>query len=82
MNRHNGICLNNIKGKLYEIKARHLTKLNENFKPYIRKDGSLIDTKFLDVLKMKIREIRRVMLIYNDVSVSYLQCNGAMGTVI
>ena len=72
-------CLNNIQGKLYEIKAQHLTKLKDNFKPYVKKDGSISDTQFIDVLQMKIDA--RVMLIYN-VAVSDLLCNGAMGTVI
>ena len=79
VNEHNEKCLNNLEGKLYTIEAKHLSKLNKNFKPYVKKDGSVSDTQFLDVLKLKIGA--RVMLIYN-IDVSDLLCNGALGTVI
>ena len=79
VNEHNERCLNDITGKLYEIKAKHLTKLKQNFKPNIQKDGTISDTQFLDTLKLKVGA--KVMLIYN-VDVSDLLCNGAMGTLI
>ena len=80
MNEHNAKCLNSLSGKLYEIKARHFTKLKQNYKPYnIQKDGTISDTQFLDTLQLKIGA--KVMLIYN-VDVSDLLCNEAMGTLI
>ena len=79
VNEHNEKCLNKLQGKLHNIEAKHLSKLKKNFKPYVRKDGSISDTQFLDVLKLKIGA--RVMLIYN-VDVSDLLCNGALGIVI
>jgi ATP-dependent DNA helicase PIF1 len=79
VNEHNEKCLNKVSGRLYEIKAKHRTKLQQNFKPYIQKDGTISDTQFLDVLKLKVGA--KVMLIYN-VDVSDLLCNGAMGTLI
>ena len=79
VNEHNEKCLNKLSGKLYSMEAKHLSKLNKNFKPYVRKDGSVSDTQFLDVLKLKIGA--RVMLIFN-IDVSDLLCNGALGTVI
>ena len=79
VNEHNEKCLNSISAKLYEIKAKHLTKLKQNFKPYIQKDRTISDTQFLDTLKIKVGA--KVMLIYN-VDVSDLLCNGAMGTLI
>ena len=79
VNDHNEKCLNNTKGHLYEIKARHYTKLKQNFKPYIKQNGSISDTQFLDMLKIKIGA--KIMLIYN-VDVSDLLSNGTMGTLI
>ena len=79
VNEHNEKCLNGITGKLYEMKAKHLTRMKQKFKPYIKKDGTISDTQFLDILKLKIGA--KVMLIYN-VDVSDLLCNGAMGTLI
>ena len=76
---HNTKCLNSLPGKLYEIEARHFTKLKHNYKPYIQKDGTISDTQFPNALQLKIGA--KVMLIYN-VDVSDLLCNGAMGTLI
>ena len=71
MNEHNEKCLNKLTGKLYEIAARHFTKLKPNFKPYLQKGGTISDTQFLD--KLKLRVGARVMLIYN-IDVSDLLC--------
>ena len=79
VNEHNEKSLNILQSKLHIIEAKHLSNLNKNFKPYVKKDGSISDTQFLDVLKLKIGA--RVMLIYN-VDVSDLLCNGALGVVI
>ena len=79
MNDQNEKCLRILQGKLHNIEAKHLSKLKKSFKPLVKKDGSISDTQFLDVLKLKIGA--RVMLIYN-VDVSDLLCNGALGTVI
>ena len=79
VNDHNEKSLNILDTKLHTIEAKHLSKLNKNFKPYVKKDGTISDTQFLDVLKLKIGA--RVMLIYN-VDVSDLLCNGALGVVI
>ena len=79
VNEHNTKCLNDLPGTLYESKAKHFTKLKSNFKPHIQKDGSISDTGFPDILKLKIGA--RVMMIYN-IDVSDLLCNGAMGTLI
>ena len=37
VNGHNEKCLNGLQGKLYEINAKHLTKLKQNFKLYLKK---------------------------------------------
>ena len=79
MNEHNEKSLNSLPGKLFEVKARHFTKLKQNYKPYIQKDGTISDTQFLETLQLKLGA--KVMLIYN-VDVSDLLCNGAMGTLI
>ena len=79
VNSHNTKCLNELAGKLYESKAKHFTKMNSNFKPHIQKDGSISDTGFQDLLKIKCGA--RVMIIYN-IDVSDLLCNGAIGTLI
>ena len=79
VNEHNEKSLNILQSKLHSIEAKHLSKLNKNFKPYVKKDGSISDTQFLDVLNLKIGA--RVMLIYN-IDVSDLLCNGALGIVI
>ena len=79
VNEHNEKSLNILETKLHTIEAKHLSKLNKNFKPYVKKDGSIGDTQFLDVLRLKIGA--RVMLIHN-VDVSDLLCNGALGVVI
>ena len=52
--------------------------MRSNFKPHIQKDGTISDTGFLDILKLKV--VGRVMVIYN-IDVSDLLCNGAMGTL-
>ena len=79
VNEHNEKCLNSISGELYEIQAKHFTKLKQNFKPNITSNGVISDTQFLDKLQLKIGS--KVMLIYN-VDVSDLLCNGAMGTLV
>jgi hypothetical protein len=79
VNEHNEKSLNSLPGKLFEVKARHFTKLKQNYKPYIQKDGTISDTQFLETLQLKLGA--KVMLIYN-VDVSDLLCNGAMGTLI
>ena len=68
-----------LSGKLYESKRKHFTKLWSSFKPHIKKDGSISDTGFPDILKLKIGA--RVMVIYN-IDVSDSLCNGAMWTLI
>ena len=37
VNRHNEKCLNGLQGTLHEIKAKHLTRLKQHFKPYLNK---------------------------------------------
>ena len=54
VNAHNNKCLNELSGKLYESKVKHFTKLRSNFKPHVQKDGSISDTGFQDVFKLKI----------------------------
>ena len=54
VNEHNIKCLNQLPGKLYESRSKHFTKLRRNFKPHIQKDGSISDTGFIDILKLKI----------------------------
>ena len=49
VNDKNEKCLNILKGKLHNIEAKHLSKLNKKFKPFVKKDGSISDTQFLDV---------------------------------
>ena len=75
VNEHNQTSLNSLPGKLFEIEARHFTKLKQNYKPLIQKDGTISDTQFLNKLQLKIGA--KVMLIYN-IDVSDLLCNGAM----
>ena len=79
VNEHNEKCLNSSDEKLYAIEAKHFTKLKQNLKPYITKDGTISDTQFVDRLRLK--KGSKVMLIYN-VDVSDLLCNGAMGTLL
>ena len=71
--------IQNLSGELYEVRAKHFAKFKQNFNPCIKKDGTISETQFVDILRFKIGA--KVMLIYN-VDVSDLLCNGAMGTLI
>ena len=53
VNEHNEKCLNISDVKLYEIEAKHFTKLKQNLEPYITKDGTISDTQFVDRLRPK-----------------------------
>ena len=79
VNEQNNSELELLPGECFTLEAYHMHPSYQKYKPYVKKDGHVGDTPFLNVLYLKIGA--RVMITYNIDTSDWLT-NGTTGTVV